>query len=400
MTVEQRYIESILHVSLQVREGEALSINSGDRNMEFAQKIAEKAVEITKIPVKIVSIEEGVVKEVFTIDPVHNDRIAEDSANKILLYLSEPLDLTLLEDNTLKEISNNPPLLQGAGNLSPPQLDKPVAPFAIAPVPTLSWAKQLYKGHEEPLHSFWEFLSSFLPLGDSFMNEWVSVLRRQVAVVKAINALAPTHLVIEDEEHALSIAILPGSQARQPLHHLPPDRVFLPRISSRGISILTDPSRTEGSAAASRTFNLLGEKVEGFTLSFSEGAVETYQASAGKEALAEAMHIDEQAKYIGLCTLVEEVEDTPHTPSEIPPEFMESLSSFITLGSGESNHLTNLDLYESEEDLQEKTGMNISLLKADIPFGRKETIVDLIKHDGNRIPLMRKGKFVIHTEVV
>ncbi len=398
MLEEQRYIDTILNVSLQLREGEALSINSGERNMSFAQKVAQKAVEISGIPVKIVSIEEGEVKEVFTVDPVHKEMIAEDSQSKVLLYLSEPLDLSILEDNTLKEIAHNPPLLQGAGNLCPPQLDRPVAPFAIAPVPTASWARRIYSGEKEPLRSFWSFLSSFLPLGDTFLNDWITVLRRNVALVKAINALSPTHLIIKQEEHALSLPLLATSQARQSLHHLPPDRVFLPRISARGISFLTDPKGSEGTIRSSLPFRLLAERVKDLSLIFSEGNITSYDANTGMDAVQEALSIDEKARKIGLCTLVEELTDTTHFPDDIPPEFMGSVSSFITLGGGESNHLKNLDLYENEEDLQEKTGMNISLLKADIPFGSRDTDIDMIDRDGHTVPLMRDGKFVLYTE--
>jgi len=400
MITEQRYIDSILHVSLQLREGEALSVNSTDRNMEFAQKIAQNASEITKIPVKIVSIEEGVVKEVFTVDPVHSDIVKEDSQEKVLLYLAEPLDMSLLEEVSVGQIAGNPPLLQQAGNLCPPQMDRPVAPFAVAPVPTLAWARRLYPSSPAPLDTFWSFLSSIYPLSDTFLNDWIDTFRRLVKLIKTINASEPTHLIITQQEKTLTLGLLTAAQARQPLHHLPPDRVFLPRITSRGISFLPDPSRVQGSLSASRQFTLLGQEVTDLTLTFEEGQVSECVSSQAEEVVNTALTIDGNAGRIGQCTLVEEISEIQNMPSVVPREFMESLSSFITLGGGESNHLKHLELYESEEDLQEKTGMNISLLKADIPFGAQSTTIDIVTREGNHIPLMRDGKFILNQEIL
>lgn len=398
MTIEQRYIDSILHVSLQLREGEALSVNSTDRNMEFAQKIAQKASEITRIPVKLVSIEEGQVKEVFTVDPVHSDILKEDSQEKVLLYLAEPLDMSLLEDASLGQIAGNPPLLQQAGNLCPPQMDRPVAPFAVAPVPTLAWARRLYPSSTDPLETFWSFLSSIYPLSDTFLNDWIDTFRRLVQIVKRVNTLDPAHLIITQQDTTLSLGLLDAAQARQPLHHLPPDRVFLPRITSRGISFLPDPSRVQGTISASRQFTLLGREVTDLTLTFDEGHVTDYGSSQTEEVIEKALAIDGNAGRIGQCTLVEEISDIQNMPILMPYEFLESITSFITLGGGESNHLKHLELYESEEDLQDKTGMNISLLKSDIPFGTQSTAVDIVTREGNRIPLMRDGKFILIQE--
>lgn len=398
MTIEQRYIDSILHVSLQLREGEALSVNSTDRNMEFAQKIAQKASEITRIPVKLVSIEEGQVKEVFTVDPVHSDILKEDSQEKVLLYLAEPLDMSLLEDASLGQIAGNPPLLQQAGNLCPPQMDRPVAPFAVAPVPTLAWARRLYPSSTDPLETFWSFLSSIYPLSDTFLNDWIDTFRRLVQIVKRVNTLDPAHLIITQQDTTLSLGLLDAAQARQPLHHLPPDRVFLPRITSRGISFLPDPSRVQGTISASRQFTLLGREVTDLTLTFDEGHVTDYGSSQTEEVIEKALSIDGNAGRIGQCTLVEEISDIQNMPILMPYEFLESITSFITLGGGESNHLKHLELYESEEDLQDKTGMNISLLKSDIPFGTQSTAVDIVTREGNRIPLMRDGKFILIQE--
>ncbi len=397
MIIEQRYIDSILHVSLQLREGEALSVNSTDRNMEFAQKVAQKASEITKVPVKIVSIEQGEVKEVFTVDPVHSDILKEDSQEKVLLYLAEPLDMSLLEEMSIGQIAGNPPLLQQAGNLCPPQMDRPVAPFAVAPVPTIAWARRLYPSSTAPLETFWSFLSSIYPLSDTFLNDWIDTFRRLVKLVKTINASEPAHLIITQQEKTLTLGLLTAAQARQPLHHLPPDRVFLPRITSRGISFLPDPSRVEGSVSASRRFPLLGQDIRDLTLTFQEGTITDYTSSQ-EEVVKHALAIDGDAGRIGQCTLVEEARDIQHLPSPLPIEFMESICSFITLGGGESNHLKELDVYESEQDLQDRTGMNISLLKADIPFGTCTTTVDIITREGIRIPLMRDGKFIIAQE--
>ena len=119
MDYRKKYMDIILGVSLNLCEGEGLSINTGEGNLQFAQDLAQMASEITKVPVSIVLVEEGKVKEVFSVTPVEHELISETSVQKVLLRLSDADIDNDLSDYSPDQIVSQPPLLQRAGNLGP-----------------------------------------------------------------------------------------------------------------------------------------------------------------------------------------------------------------------------------------------------------------------------------------
>ena len=146
MDYQNNYIDLILGVSLSLQQGEGLSINTSERNLEFAQIVAQKASEITLVPVSIVLIEEGSVKDVFSVTPVDHDLVAETSTQRVLLRLEDASIVEEFPKATIEEIAANIPLLQAVGNLGSPQLSKEVAPWATIPVPSPFWSKTIFSG--------------------------------------------------------------------------------------------------------------------------------------------------------------------------------------------------------------------------------------------------------------
>ena len=51
------YADSIITDFLDLRTGDALSINTDEKDLDFARLIARKAIEVTDVTVKIVVIE-------------------------------------------------------------------------------------------------------------------------------------------------------------------------------------------------------------------------------------------------------------------------------------------------------------------------------------------------------
>ena len=63
------YADSIISDFLDLRTGDALSINTDEKDLDFARLIAKKAIEVTDVTVKIVVIENGRPAQVLEFDP-------------------------------------------------------------------------------------------------------------------------------------------------------------------------------------------------------------------------------------------------------------------------------------------------------------------------------------------
>lgn len=68
-TTNQAYAKTIVKDLLKLRAGDALSINTEEVDLEFAKEIANLALEITKVTVKIVVTESGKPSQVLEFDP-------------------------------------------------------------------------------------------------------------------------------------------------------------------------------------------------------------------------------------------------------------------------------------------------------------------------------------------
>ncbi len=395
MDYQNKYIDLILGVSLSLQQGEALSINTSERNADFAQLVAAKASEITQIPVSIVLIEEGVVKDVFSITPIENELIAESSQHKVLLRLEDASIVEEFPDDTLDNIASNMPLLQKVGNLGPPQADKEVAPWAIAPVPTPYWAKSVFNS-SDPLTDMWKLFSILLYLDDpKYPFSYTQHLKKMNDLVKRIINNDHHNIHISNGECDLHLKMVSHSIPRHKLTLINGARAFIPSLFDHGLTMVVDSSHTHGTVHSSRPFLLLGQWVEEAKIVFEEGKVVSFDAKKGKEALEIALKIDEGANKIGLVSFTEEKDALPSSIHYYgSKDIDESITSFIMLGMGESNHLKGLETFSDENELHNKSGLNISTFRGRVPIGNELLNVDMYDND-LKYPIIVNGKFII-----
>jgi aminopeptidase len=396
MDYQHKYIDLILGVSLSLQQGEALSINTSERNADFAQLVAAKASEITQIPVSIVLIEEGVVKDVFTIAPIEHELIAETSQHKVLLRLEDASILEEFPKESLENIASNMPLLQKVGNLGPPQADKEIAPWAIAPVPTNYWARSVFVNSKDPVTEMWKLFANLLFLDDpKYPFSYTRHLKKLNEVVKRIITKDKHYIHIHNEECDLYLKMVNHSFPRHKLTLIGGTRAFIPTLFDHGLTMVIDSSFTHGTVTSTRPFLLLGQWVEGASLVFNEGKVVSFTASNGQKALQTALGIDEGACKIGFISLTEEKKEIPKEINYYgSKDIDESITSFIMLGMGESNHLKGLETFSDENELHDKSGLNISTFRGKIPIGDDTLNIDMYDDD-SMYSVMIDGKFII-----
>jgi aminopeptidase len=396
MDYKKKYIDLLLTVSLHLQEGEGLSINTSERNLEFAQELAQEASEITKVPVSIVLVEEGVVKDVFSITPIMNELVAETSLQKVLLRLTDVEIGNDLSTYDVKTIAQNPPLLQQAGNLGPPQLNKEIAPFALAAVPNKLWADELFDNQPDSLERLWSLFASRLFLDvENSAEAWINHLGNMGNLVRFIHRTEAEELHLYDEHTNLHLKVVEQSRFRHRLSLLDNKRAYIPSLFDRSITMIPDTTFTYGYIQATRPFKLLGQWVEDAKLVFEGGKVVEFDAKSGKEALEVALNIDEGASKVGLISFSSESSDFP---SDIHfygvGALDEAITSTLVLGMGEANHLEALKTYDDEIQLSAETGLNVSHFRGRIPFGSPTLCVDLVDSNQKRIPILINGSFI------
>lgn len=395
MNVRNRYIDLLLHVVLHIQEGEALSINTDLTHLEFAKDLAQEASEITLQEVHIVTITDGKPEDVLSITPVMNEQSVVPPARALLLRIDDTETRQWHIDEQPETILKNMALLQRCGNLGPPQLNRPVAPWSVIAVPGPSWAENMF-GSRKDEQQLWNIFSKVLRLDrDDYLVAWEQAFSLMKNRLSELNRLDCTGLRITGTGTDLMLTPLDESRWRGGLHTLSNGRTFVPYLPGERISMLANRFLTKGTVTASRPFPLLGKLVEKATLTFFEGKVVDFDATKGKDQLAIALGADDGSSRLAELSLVDIL--APLAELERPSGyygFDENQVSSIILGMGDASHLEALGTYESEEELQQETGCNISLIRFRVPIGDSSLCVKAVLSDGSELDIMRNGTFL------
>lgn len=155
-----------------------------------------------------------------------------------------------------------------------------------------------------------------------------------------------------------------------------------------------DKWRINGKVVASRPLFLNGRMVENFWVEFRDGKAVDFDAAANKEALASALDISPNSRYLGEIALV---------PNSSPISQMDQCFYFVPLDENAAGHMALGTSFPScvkggtsmtKEEL-DKLGVNNAPNHYDFMYGTADMKVVGIKADGARVTVMEQGEFVI-----
>jgi aminopeptidase len=165
-----------------------------------------------------------------------------------------------------------------------------------------------------------------------------------------------------------------------------------PNIPTEEIFTLPHKEMTEGIVSITKPINLLGDIIDGVTLTFENGRVTKISARRGEGKLRELIDLDEGASYLGEVALVPD--STPISQSGLifyNILYDENAASHIALGSAYRVSMINGNELSDEEFA--KHGGNVSGLHLDCMIGSSNMDVDGILADGTREAVMRSGEW-------
>jgi len=310
--IKKTYAKAIIDDLLKLQEGDALSINTDEQDLDFAKDIANMALVTTKTIVKIVVTDHGKPTQVLEFDP---EPPARDPIEFAMLHLSHESSFsskaTTLELSIDKE---NLVALQKLGHLAEPvMLNRRIAvPWCIATI------------HEDL--EKWEKLHKKVSL--NIAEQSLATDYRKKYLEHSDSVLLH---VIGDETN-FKVKVPEGARFIGGTQVLPTGRTFLTGLDFDILSFITDCNSLDGQFKAKA--NVLGKEYEG-TFTFKDGVLTNWTHTKEIDVL---LDFDENLKKPGYFSfrdkefilhlggsVIEGLEQEPEYEDLIPQYFNRSL---------------------------------------------------------------------------
>ena len=167
---------------------------------------------------------------------------------------------------------------------------------------------------------------------------------------------------------------------------------FVPNLPTEEVFTAPDPDRVEGVVRSTRPLNLSGTLVDGISVRFENGRAVEVVAERGQEALEGILASDEGALRLGEVALVE----TPNPVYDAGFLFQNTLydenaASHVAFGRA---YPDTLGISDGSDEALAAAGGNVSMIHVDWMIGSPEVDVDGLNAAGERIPLMRAGRWI------
>ncbi|RDE09222.1 aminopeptidase [Pelagibacterium lacus] len=165
-----------------------------------------------------------------------------------------------------------------------------------------------------------------------------------------------------------------------------------PNIPSEEVFTTPHARRVDGHVRATKPLAHNGSVIENIEMVFKDGLAVEVRASRGEEIWNKVLDTDEGGRRLGEVALVPN--SSPISQSGIlfyNTLFDENAACHIAMGQCYSECIAGGDKL-TEEQIAEKGG-NASLIHIDWMIGSAEIDIDGITHDGDRVPVFRKGEW-------
>ena len=340
------YAKTIVEDLLALRIGDALSINTEEEDVPFAKLVAQTALPVTDVTVKIVVTDKGKPSQVLEFDPAPPAHLPRSYAMLRLLHVKKAVK----EGDYLDVVvdGNDMGAIQRLGHLADPVvLDRRIAvPWCVAEV------------FDEDDDSSWEALGKKIAL--NIPNQSLSAMYRS----RSLEHSDIAELYFTGEGTDFSVSVPKESLFAGGHKVLQSGREFLTGMDFDRLSFLVDKDSVSGYFTADVT--VMGKK-QRIRFEFKDGRLVSWTRSAELERL---LSFDEQLKRVGYISMRDN-------------EFI------VNLGGALLDALSDVPI--SEELLPK--WFNMSLYKLSCLLDRN---IDICCTDGNGISrvLARNGVFI------
>jgi aminopeptidase len=270
-----------------------------------------------------------------------------------------------------------------------------VTNWTIVPFAHPSWAKAVFPGlpEEEAVARLWRaiFQATRVDQEDP-VAAWEAHNRALHEKVAFLNERRFDALHFQGPGTDLTVGLAEGHLWQGGATPTKKGRLCNPNLPTEEVFTAPHRERVEGVVRASRPLALSGQLVEGIWARFEKGVAVEVGAEKGEEVLKKLLETDEGARRLGEVALVPA--DNPIAKTGLiffDTLFDENAASHIAFGQA---YAENLEGRPSGEEFRRRGG-NESMVHVDWMIGSEEVDVDGLLEDGTRVPLMRRGLWVV-----
>ncbi len=277
-------------------------------------------------------------------------------------------------------------------------MDKGGLRWTVAAYPGEAWARKVFPGQpvKTAVRKLWRAIFRTCRVGrGDIVKKWKAHDRRLKRRAAALNRFDFAAVHFENSLGTdLTIGLAEGHIWKGGSETCAEGVTYFPNLPTEEIFTMPDCRKAEGTVVAALPLSYQGELIEGFRLEFHDGMVTSFGAKSGEGALKRLLDTDEGSKRLGEVALIPH--DSPISNMGVlfyETLFDENASCHLALGECYPDTMKGGELL-SEDALREKGG-NRSANHVDFMIGTADLSVTGIRKDGVRVPIFRKGGFVM-----
>jgi aminopeptidase len=262
--------------------------------------------------------------------------------------------------------------------------------WCAAPYPNPAWAQRVHPelAPEEGLDKLWEEIEYVLRLDtDDPAAAW---RERMAAIVGSAARLTDRRfdaIHLKGPGTDLTVGLFPSSRWLGADFTTVDGLTHYPNLPTEEVFTTPDPERVDGHVSSTMPLEFYGSHMDGIRIEFEGGRAVKVDAEVGAEALRATIAKDDGASRLGELALV----DKEGRIGPLGTVFYETL-----LDENAASHLALGNAYSFPvEDDADRTRINQSGIHLDFMIGSNDVDVDGITTDGDRVPVLRGGSWLL-----
>jgi aminopeptidase len=396
--------ELAIRVGLNLEEGQEIVATAPIEAVDFVRLLAEKAYENGASLFTVLYGDNLITRKRLALVPeAHLDKAPAWLYESMAKAFHEGAARLAVSGNDPKALEGLPPERVGRAQQAQSRAYKPalsaitefVTNWTIVPFAHPGWAKAVFPGlpEEEAVQRLWQaiFQATRVDQEDP-VAAWEAHNRALHAKVVFLNEKRFHALHFQGPGTDLTVGLAEGHLWQGGATPTKKGRLCNPNLPTEEVFTAPHRERVEGVVRASRPLALSGQLVEGIWARFEKGVAVEVGAEKGEEVLKKLLETDEGARRLGEVALVPA--DNPIAKTGLvffDTLFDENTASHIAFGQA---YAENLEGRPSGEEFRRRGG-NESMVHVDWMIGSEEVDVDGLLEDGTRVPLMRRGRWVV-----
>ena len=402
----KKYAELILKVGLNIRPGDNLLIRMDENGLPLAREIAIQAYALGVHHIHMAFQDDQMTLSRFQLAP----DAAFDTQPALFADFTEAAYRHNFHSLALN--APNPELLKAADPARISRWQKATAlagekvmkyvmenrvKWCVVALPSPAWAVSVFPELPEAaaMDALWQkiFAATRVDSADP-VAAWQAHQQALAGHMDFLNAQRFEKLLFKAPGTDLEVFLPEGHIWQGGASRLERGDAFMPNIPTEEVFTMPHAYKVNGTLASTKPLSTRGRLIEGLRFVFRDGEVVDFAADSGYDIIKDMLDTDEGARRLGEVALVGD--DSPISRTGLLFKntlFDENASCHFALGQAYGENIARGSEMDKEE--KKKAGMNQSIIHVDFMVGGPQLDVTGVTFDGERVPLLVKGNWVV-----